>query len=75
MREALGLLPAESRRVIELRYGLAGAEPVSVEAAARMLGINRARVRRLEAEAMHILGGLPELAGLRGRAPESAAAA
>jgi RNA polymerase primary sigma factor len=68
VREALDLLPAESRRVIELRYGLAGAEPVSIDAAARTLGINRSRVRRLEAEAMDILGGLPELAGLRAAA-------
>jgi RNA polymerase primary sigma factor len=68
LREALDLLPAESRRVIELRYGLAGAEPVSIDAAARTLGINRSRIRRLEAEAMDILGGLPELAGLRSAA-------
>jgi RNA polymerase primary sigma factor len=68
VREALDLLPAESRRVIELRYGLAGAEPVSIDAAARTLGINRSRIRRLEAEAMDILGGLPELAGLRSAA-------
>lgn len=68
MREALDLLPAESRRVIELRYGLTGAEPVSLDAAARTLGINRSRVSRLEAEAMDILGGLPEIAGLRAAA-------
>ena len=68
VREALDLLPAESRRVIELRYGLTGAEPVSIEAAARTLGMNRTRVRRLEAEAMGVLGGLPELAGMRAAA-------
>jgi RNA polymerase primary sigma factor len=68
VREALDLLPAESRRVIEMRYGLTGAEPASLEVAARTLGINRSRVRRLEAEAMDILGGLPELAGLRAAA-------
>ncbi|HEY2789090.1 MAG TPA: sigma-70 family RNA polymerase sigma factor [Gaiellales bacterium] len=68
VREALDLLPAESRRVLELRYGLTGGEPVSIEAAARTLGMNRTRIRRLEAEAMHLLGGLPELAGLRAAA-------
>ena len=52
------------RGVLELRYGLTGGEPVSIEAAARTLGMNRTRIRRLEAEAMHVLGGLPELAGL-----------
>jgi RNA polymerase primary sigma factor len=64
VHEALALLPAGTRGVIELRYGLTGAEPVSVEAAARILGVNRSRVRRLEAQAMRILAGLPELAAL-----------
>jgi len=68
VREALDLLPAESRTVLELRYGLTGGEPVSIEAAARTLGMNRTRIRRLEAEAMHVLGGLPELAGLHAAA-------
>jgi RNA polymerase primary sigma factor len=64
VREALALLPPGTRGVIELRYGLSGSDPVSVEAAARILGVNRSRVRRLEAQAMQILGGLPELAAL-----------
>jgi RNA polymerase primary sigma factor len=64
LREAVGLLPAQSRRVIELRYGLDGGDPISVEATARALGLNRSRVRRIEAQAMEILRGLPELAGL-----------
>jgi RNA polymerase primary sigma factor len=68
VRQALDLLPEEGRRVLELRYGLAGAEPASIERAARELGMNRTRVRRLEAEALGILGGLPELAGLRAAA-------
>jgi RNA polymerase primary sigma factor len=64
LREAVGLLPAQSRRVIELRYGLDGDDPISVEATARALGLNRSRVRRIEAQAMEILRRLPELAGL-----------
>jgi RNA polymerase primary sigma factor len=64
LREAVGLLPPESRRVIELRYGLDGGDPISVEATARTLGLNRSRVRRIEARAMEILRRLPELAGL-----------
>jgi RNA polymerase primary sigma factor len=64
LREAVGLLPPQSRRVIELRYGLDGAEPISVEATARVLGLNRSRVRRIEAQAIEILRRLPELAGL-----------
>jgi RNA polymerase primary sigma factor len=64
LREAVGLLPADARRVIDLRYGLDGNDPMSVEATARALGLNRSRVRRIEARAMEILRRLPELAGL-----------
>ncbi len=65
VREAIGLLPDASRRVIERRYGLDGAEPASVEATARALGVSRTHVRRAEAEAMDVLRRLPELRGLR----------
>ena len=65
VREAIGLLPDTSRRVIERRYGLDGAEPASVEATARALGVSRTQVRRAEAEAMSVLRRLPELRGLR----------
>jgi RNA polymerase primary sigma factor len=64
LREAVGLLPTDARRVIDLRYGLDGNDPMSVEATARALGLNRSRVRRVEARAMEILRRLPELAGL-----------
>jgi RNA polymerase primary sigma factor len=64
LRDAVGLLPPQGRRVIELRYGLDGSDPISVEATARELGLNRSRVRRIEAQAMEILRRLPELAGL-----------
>ena len=64
LREAVGLLPPQARRVIELRYGLGDGDPISVEATARALGLNRSRVRRIEAEAMAVLRRLPELAGL-----------
>jgi len=64
LREAVGLLPTDARRVIDLRYGLDGNDPMSVEATARALGLNRSRVRRIEARAMEILRRLPELAGL-----------
>src|SRR5690242_18413926 len=60
LREAVGLLPADARRVIDLRYGLEGNDPMSVEATARALGLNRSRVRRIEARAMEILRRLPE---------------
>jgi RNA polymerase primary sigma factor len=64
LRDAVALLPPQAQRVLELRYGLAGSDPISVEATARTLGVNRSRVRRIEADAISTLRRLPELAGL-----------
>jgi RNA polymerase primary sigma factor len=51
LREALDTLPADERRVIELRFGLDG-EPRSLEAIGRELEIGRERLRKLEESAL-----------------------
>ena len=51
VRRALRRLPAEERRVLELRFGIE-CDPHSLEAIARELGVTRERVRRLEGEAL-----------------------
>ncbi len=43
------------RRVLELRYGLAGEPPRSLEEVGRVLGVTRERVRQLEANAFREL--------------------
>jgi RNA polymerase primary sigma factor len=63
VRRALRRLPDQERRVLELRFGVDG-EPHSLEAIARELGVTRARVQRLESEALEQLEG--ELAPLAG---------
>jgi len=51
----LSRLEPLSRRVLELRLGLAGTEPHSIALTARTLGITSTRVRRLESRALERL--------------------
>jgi RNA polymerase primary sigma factor len=57
------LTPAQAK-VISLRYGLDGTEPVTLAEAAAALGISRERARQLEARALARLRHLPGLAEL-----------
>jgi len=62
---ALSVLTPRTRRIIELRYGLGGGEPMLLEAVGREVGLTRERVRQLEQEALAQLASLPELSGLQ----------
>ena len=53
--EALEKLTPRMRRVIELRYGLAGEKPRSLEEVGGLLGVTRERVRQLESSAFREL--------------------
>jgi RNA polymerase primary sigma factor len=55
LSEALAKLTPRMRRVIELRYGLAGEKPRSLEEVGGILGVTRERVRQLEASAFREL--------------------
>ena len=61
VRKAVARLPERERRILELRFGF-DAEPTSLEAIGKELGITRERVRQLEAEAFRKLSST--LAGL-----------
>jgi RNA polymerase primary sigma factor len=50
---ALEELPARRRQVLELRYGLRGVRPHTVQQAAGELGVTRERVRQLEIATLH----------------------
>jgi RNA polymerase primary sigma factor len=52
---ALGKLNERMRRVLELRYGLNGEKPRSLEDVGSVLGVTRERVRQLEASAFREL--------------------
>ena len=65
---ALSVLTPRTRRIIELRYGLGGGEPMLLEAVGREVGLTRERVRQLELVALAQLASLPELSGLQNAA-------
>jgi RNA polymerase primary sigma factor len=52
---ALDGLPDRERQVVELRYGLDGEKPRTLEQVGRTLGVTRERVRQLEARALRDL--------------------
>jgi RNA polymerase primary sigma factor len=64
LRKALEGLPPREQLVIQLRYGLGGHEPQSLEAIGKRLGVTRERVRQIEGEALQTLSMLREVAGL-----------
>jgi len=50
--EALNSLPYRERKVIELRFGLKGEHPRTLEEVARRFGVTRERIRQIEAKAL-----------------------
>ena len=64
---ALDSLPDRDRRVLELRYGLGGEEPHTLEHIGRRLGITRERVRQIEVESLARLSSLREIGGVGSR--------
>jgi RNA polymerase primary sigma factor len=58
---ALRALPDRHRDVVVLRYGLADADPKTLEEIGRRLGLTRERVRQIEVEALKRLASLHEM--------------
>ena len=52
VKAALASLPWRERRVLELRYGLSGEEPMTLEAIGVEVGVTRERVRQIESRAL-----------------------
>jgi RNA polymerase primary sigma factor len=50
--EVLGSLPYRERKVIELRFGLKGEHPRTLEEVAKRFGVTRERIRQIEAKAL-----------------------
>jgi RNA polymerase primary sigma factor len=61
LRRALAELPERERAVVELRYGLGGYEPKTLEEIGRALGLTRERVRQIELDSLRRLAGLREM--------------
>jgi RNA polymerase primary sigma factor len=69
LEEALGSLSERDRRVLELRYGLRGEEPHTLEHIGRRLGLTRERVRQIEVESLARLASLREIGAVRPDSP------
>ena len=65
VRQALDALPERERQVIELRYGLSGLEPLTLEEVGRTFGVTRERIRQIENNTLKKLKRLPEAQMLR----------
>ena len=65
VRRALDALPERERQVIELRYGLSGADPLTLEEVGRTFGVTRERIRQIENNTLKKLKRLPEAQMLR----------
>ena len=65
LRHAVADLPERERGVIELRYGIDGDDPQSLEEIGRRLGLTRERVRQIEAQALERLAVNREIEALR----------
>jgi RNA polymerase primary sigma factor len=65
VRRALDALPERERQVIELRYGLSGLEPLTLEEVGQTFGVTRERIRQIENNTLKKLKRLPEAQMLR----------
>ncbi len=65
IERALGALPERERKVIELRFGLKGEHPRTLEEVGRKFGVTRERIRQIENNTLKKLEGLPEAQPLR----------
>jgi RNA polymerase primary sigma factor len=58
-------LPYRERTILELRYGLSGSQPQTLEEVGRKFGVTRERVRQIETRTLRRLAAQGELADLR----------
>ena len=66
VRRALAALPRRDREVLELRYGLNGRRPMTLEEVGAAFGVTRERIRQIENNTLKRLKALPEAQCLRG---------
>ena len=60
LRELLDQLSYRERRVLELRYGLHGEKPRTLDELGRMFNVTRERIRQVESQSLQKLGSLPD---------------
>jgi len=65
VRRALAALPPREREVIEMRFGLTGGRPRTLEEVGRAFNVTRERIRQIENHTLKKLESLPEAQRLR----------
>jgi RNA polymerase primary sigma factor len=65
VRKALQALPQREREVIEMRFGLHGGRPRTLEEVGRAFNVTRERIRQIENHTLKKLESLPEAQRLR----------
>jgi RNA polymerase primary sigma factor len=55
IRRILDGLPDRERRILELRFGLTGEEPMTLEDVGKQLGVTRERIRQMELKTLRRL--------------------
>jgi RNA polymerase primary sigma factor len=66
LRDALENLSYRERRVLELRYGLGGEHPRTLDEVGRAFNVTRERIRQIESKSLKKLESLAEAQKLRG---------
>jgi RNA polymerase primary sigma factor len=66
VQRALAALPSRDREVLELRYGLNGRKPMTLEQVGNTFGVTRERIRQIENNTLKRLKAMPESQCLRG---------
>jgi RNA polymerase primary sigma factor len=66
LRNLLDTLSHRERRVLELRYGLDGQTPATLDELGEIFNVTRERIRQIEKRCLQKLSELPELQDLRG---------
>ncbi len=69
VHRALAALPVREREVIEMRFGLTGDRPRTLEEVGRAFNVTRERIRQIENHTLKKLEALPEAQRLRDAAP------
>jgi len=67
VNDALAMLPYRERKVLELRFGLKGEHPRTLEEVAKRFGVTRERIRQIEAKALAKLQAIDKTRNLRSR--------
>jgi RNA polymerase primary sigma factor len=65
MSDILSQLSEREMKIIQLRYGLAGQGPLTLEETGKLLGITRERVRQIQEKATYKLRNLKELSEMK----------